>query len=102
VPFPAPAAITRLSYQMKADRVSLRLSLWSSVAGSICTGLLRPFATAVDPEPLIIDLRLVILRYGFERLDLNHQSNIGHRRTKATIKIVVPWSLQKKQKGKHI
>jgi len=63
---------------MKADRVSLRLSLWSSVAGSICTGLLHPFATAVDPEPLIIDLRLVILRYGFERLDLNHQSNVGH------------------------
>jgi hypothetical protein len=57
-----------------AGRVSWRISLSSWLAGN-CTSLLHPFATAVPAEPLIIDPRLVILRHGFEGLDLNHQSN---------------------------
>jgi hypothetical protein len=61
---------------MTVGRVSLRLSLWSS-AQADCTGLSCPFATAIAAEPLIIDPRLVILPHEFERLDLNHQSNIG-------------------------
>jgi hypothetical protein len=53
------------------------------------------FATAVEPTPLIIDHRLAILPEetqlsqlmrpkprAFEGQRLNHQSNVGHRRSK--------------------
>jgi hypothetical protein len=51
----------------------------------------------MEPEPLIIDPRLVILRHGFERLDLNHQSNERPSTDKNDqSKIVVPWSVLQK------
>jgi hypothetical protein len=62
---------------MAVGRVSLRLSLWSSAPGRLHK-LVAPVRNCGDPEPLIIDPRLVILPHEFERLDLNHQSNIGH------------------------
>jgi hypothetical protein len=99
VPFAAPAAITGLHYQMKVGRVSLRLSLWSSVPDRVH----NPVAPVRNcGRRRTLDYRPLIGHPpadGFERLDFNHQSNVGHDRTKTTIEIVVRWSAMGKQKG---
>src|SRR5258707_6790819 len=84
-----------------AGHVTLRLSLSSWAAGQLHR-LVAPFATAAAAERLIIDPRLVILPHGFERLDLNHQSNERPSTDRNDNQDRCPVVSMEKQKGKRM
>ena len=72
------------SYQTRAGHVSLRLGLWSWKGEIIAQACCTCSQLRMEPEPLIIDPRLVILPAGLKGLiSITNRTN-GHRRTKTT------------------